>query len=89
MKWKLVGTLVLGFILGLAISFLTSHPAAQAQPKPARDQWEYDVYSTRKKQANEIATDINRSYAAHGWEFVATIEQVADGAFLLFKKAKK
>lgn len=89
MNWKLVGTLVAGFVLGLGTSLLTSQqPAAQAQPKPARVALEYQVYSTRGKPANEVAADINRHYAAHGWEFVATIEQVNDGAFLLFKRPK-
>lgn len=87
MKWQLLGTLVLGFILGLATLFLASQPAAQAQPKPARV--EYKVYSTRGKPADDITIEINRDFAAHGWEFVAMLEQVKDGAFLLFRKEKK
>lgn len=96
MKWKLAAMLVIGFVLGLATSFVATQPeaAAQEKKKAKAQRWEYRVTAhsfglgPQGIDPNGVSNASN-ALANDGWEYVGPVSQNQQGFLVIFKRLQK
>jgi hypothetical protein len=96
MNMKLFATLAVGFVLGLAVSFVMRQPKVQAQEKVAEKakvgQWEYKVSDMFSFDADKKTIAQLNSLGSDGWEYVGPAPSQKNqtwAGYTLFKRPKR